>query len=60
MLVVRRVGGSVISKLTEAYGVCGWVGLEYLQAYEYLRWEKVEGLEIANCLRMFTWVWWGG
>ena len=27
MLTVGRVGGSVISMLTDAYVVCGWVGL---------------------------------
>ena len=48
--------------LTDAYGVGGWVGLNYLNAYECLPWVRVGGSDLSKCLRMLTggvggWVW---
>ena len=40
--------------LTDAYGVGGWVGLKYLNAYGCLRWVWVGGSELSKCLRMLT------
>ena len=46
--------------LTDAYGVGGWVGLKYQNAYGCLRRVLVCGLKISKCLRMLTVVAGGG
>ena len=43
-LTLGRVGGSVICMLTDAYVVCGWVGLKNKNAYVCLRWIWVSGV----------------
>ena len=46
--------------LTDAYGVGGWVGLKYQNAYGCLRCVWVGGSKISKCLRMLTVVAGGG
>ena len=40
--------------LTDAYGLGGWVGLKYQDAYGCIRCVWVGGSQISKCLRMVT------
>ena len=53
---VGSVGGSVISMLTDAYGVCGWLGWVYniqmlTDAYGGYGWVGRKYLNAYGCLR---------